>query len=305
MVFNRNVLEARLNPGTYTLFFFEPVSQYYSDGQQLTICAPFDFMMHVTWVPNPTIKCNFPRSPPTLFDKQQKDVTVNDVIGELHFVAEYYLAPNIIMKLPVEKDSKLRIGLQSHHDVIISVSRTNKPWFMELPIRANEAASLANELVPGDYIVNITSLTATAYGNCPTYRIEAALLPKLQIRTLACTADNYEKSTLRPLTYLPYVHYDQTKFYAKLSGLNVGDSIWHWDFQVKVSVIFQVELVSHFLVSDLKMAIMWAENGRTETFHEFNYNSMHIIHNCRLGVILCTFTLHRMCMNHRNALNFQ
>ncbi len=262
-LYNRNVLDTIISPGTYTLWLYQP-------NQILGNCSLFEFSLSVTFVDeeSQSFKCQGPRFPGSLNEPN----FINNATGYLHLQDTFLVDLIHYTQFTIFKKSYFKVSGSTDY-------ANNQGFALSLFFEADGSFiqsedTLFRSLEPGNYSLFITSFDMVRDDkfDCPAVDIELAIVPEDMAASLfdnsACPfpAENKKPELPTPLGDQAY----HNSFSEAFVAFRTGD-IATYPITVSSRSRLIAAVDSSFLLDDIRLELR-SSDGKKIVRGDFDYN---------------------------------
>ena len=167
-IYNKNVLDTIVGPGTYTLWLFQP-------RLPLTNCSLFDFSMRVNFTNSwrDTFFCEGARFPRSLNEPNYLDYN-----GILHFQDDFLLQDSIVpVNFTITTTSYFKIAATAELVLGFDLFLFNATKAPADYLAHSASGMITAKLTPGTYLFEILVFEQLIGDECPLVNVELAIMP--------------------------------------------------------------------------------------------------------------------------------
>lgn len=271
---NTNFIHGTLEPGYYTLWFYEPAPQNLS----FTNCAPFSFTMSVTYTQKQpeveTQNCNaFLELPQTLNQPGLLDYTAGKTW--LHLNEEYQINPqnSNMISFDLQQDVVFRIRVLSYQFPMI-LDLTGQP----IEFTPSHEPEIVARLSAGSYDLRFIPSFIDEGVDCPRVNAQIMLYPASFISEKLCSSQRLPvlQNIRVPFQFgIPTEsdHSPPTVFNAYSSTPVITEYSW----TIGQTAFFEVYLNTHFLGAGLKLELSMTSGNNVRVIESDQRLNQHFI----------------------------
>ncbi|EGG18641.1 hypothetical protein DFA_04136 [Cavenderia fasciculata] len=262
---NRNVLNAVLQPGNYTLFIYAPAQMYVMD------CAAFDLNIDISFVNDDEDYFNCDGELlPSSFDNSQflrnGYLHVQDLyyMDQTHYTVSFTLATTSYVRIAADQEGAT-ITLSLYDPV------ANQTYVKQ--------GMVFVAMAQGQFVLTVsTDYVASSINFCPLMNMEIEIEPSPLVATTSCPADGRDRVPLIPNVHVPFTFEStlnpRNTYY---SFMKQTTAVAQYSFSLSGVTNFYTAVASDFLRSDLRVNLYRRLIGGQYTlfisgFHDYNYN---------------------------------
>lgn len=280
--YNKNILEAVIQPNAYTLWLYQPEQMY---GE----CALFEFSLSVRFEvdDSKTFVCEGPTLPPSLNGVNY----INPQTGYLHLAEDYVVDFVQYTYFEVKTPTYFKAAAKPKGNwwgFALSLFSENDTDYYVI---ADD--SIFRQLAPGNYSIFISAFSLEDDQYCPEVRLELELIPKLLWDTMLSEQSNDPcpfpaRSVLpmlpSPLTGLEYTYAGDTLLYA----FGTGD-VKSYTIEVSQQTRVIASIESNFIMDDVRLELR-STGGLAVVKSQSDYNRAVLDHVLESGTYFLVIT---------------